>query len=363
MLLRNLFLLAFAILFVSCDSGSTGKPAAIGAPGRVHFIMPEKMRDGPIGQLLDSLFTEELRVFPRDERLFNIQFIRAEEINRSQKSIRNIVFAFTFDDTGSEAARIKSLIEPASLDALRKDTTFIRTRSDVFARGQEIMYLYASNETELLNQIRAYGNRLTWHFNERERNRLRKGILGSSANLQLSNRLAEKHGFRIKIPFGYQLADDQKDFVWLRQINPADDRDVWIARKKFSGMDDFKQESLIAFRNDVCRKYLFEDPDKPDTHLVTEERIADKGVLTRTVNFNGLYAVEMRGLWRTNIPSMGGPFLGYAFVDEKHGMFYYIEGFVFGPSKPQRELMREVEVILGTFEPKVDSKEQPGSQP
>ncbi|MFZ9504922.1 MAG: DUF4837 family protein, partial [Cyclobacteriaceae bacterium] len=86
-----------------------------------------------------------------------------------------------------------------------------------------------------------------------------------------------------------------------------------------------------------------------NNYLVTETSVPYKPVLTRVINFNGKYAVEMKGLWKTNIPSMGGPFIGFAFVDEEKGYFYYIEGFVFSPSKPQREILRELEVILSTF--------------
>ena len=57
----------------------------------------------------------------------------------------------------------------------------------------------------------------------------------------------------------------------------------------------------------------------------------------------------MRGLWKTNNLTMGGPFLSYTFVDEGTGMLYYIEGFTYSPSKKQREIMRELEVILHTF--------------
>ncbi len=46
---------------------------------------------------------------------------------------------------------------------------------------------------------------------------------------------------------------------------------------------------------------------------------------------------------------MGGPFTGYALVDQQMGRFYYIEGMVYSPDKSQRELMREMRVILNTF--------------
>jgi hypothetical protein len=161
----------------------------------------------------------------------------------------------------------------------------------------------------------------------------------------------------MKVPFGYQLVMNEPDFLWVRQINPQDDKDIFIARKKYTSPEQFKKDSLIAFRDEVCRKNIFEDPERSDTYLLTETSIPYKPVITREINFNKKFAVEMRGLWRTNNLTMGGPFLGYAFVDEAQGLLYYIEGFTFSPGKDQREIMRELETILYTF--KVSSELPP----
>ena len=350
MKIRVLLFPLLALTVWSCYQVDGGKPTAIGASGKINVILPNRLKNGPVGKVIDSIFTAQLEVFPRDEQMFTLRYVNPEDINRSQKNIRNIIFGFTFTDQGAEAGRIKALIEPESLEALRNDTaTFVHTQSNVFAKGQEIMYLFAADDKTLLKKILQNAKRLTQHFNEKERSRLRTGVIDSRSNDKLAESLAKRYGFRLNIPIGYQVADQQTDFLWLRQINPADDKDIWIARRKFSSMKDFELPNLIRFRNDVCRQYLFEDPDEPETYLVTEERIASKKPVGRTVNFNSMYAVEVRGLWKTNIPSMGGPFLGYAFVDEKNGILYYAEGFTFCPSTPQREIMRELEVILGTF--------------
>ena len=353
MTMRTYFLfIPIALILGGCFDSSTTKPEAIGTSGRINIVIPPGLKSSETGKLIDSIFTQEATVFPRDEQLFNVGFVDPMAVNRSQKSMRNLVFVFTFDDNSPEAAKVKSLITPASLDMLRNDTDgFVITRSDVFARGQEVMYLYGPDKATLTARIRENAGRLTGFFNEKEKLRVQKRILKSSANLKLAESLAKKYGITIKVPFGYQLADQQEDFLWLRQINPADDKDVWVARRKYRGTDDFRQENLIAYRNSVCRKYLFEDPEEPDTYLVTETGVSYKPVTTRTINFNGLYAVEIKGLWKTNIPSMGGPFMGYAMVDETNGYLYYIEGFTFSPAKPQREIMRELEVILNTFRP------------
>jgi hypothetical protein len=153
----------------------------------------------------------------------------------------------------------------------------------------------------------------------------------------------------IKIPFGYQLVMNNEEFLWVRQINPKDDKDIFIARKKYISEDQFNRDSLINWRDEICKKYLFADPERSDTHLITETEVEHKPVITREISFHKKFAMEMRGLWRTNNFVMGGPFLSYTLADPTQGMLYYIEGFTYSPGKDQREIMRELETILHTF--------------
>ena len=99
----------------------------------------------------------------------------------------------------------------------------------------------------------------------------------------------------------------------------------------------------------MCKQYLFEDPDKSDSYLLTERDIPFVPVTADTVNFNGNFAIQMRGLWRSNTLQMGGPFVSFSLVDQATNQFYYVEGFTFSPGKDQREIIRELETILYTF--------------
>lgn len=338
------------LVVVSCSDHKSLEPA-IGLPGRINIIMNPDQWNGPIGKTLDSLFSQEMTVLPRPEPLFKIRQVNPDAVNSSMRRTRNLIFVFSLDDNSVQAEKVKQMVTPSTLDAIRRDTSlFMSPLSNVYARGQEVLYLFASDARTLHTKIRKNSQRLLNHFNNMERARLEKGILNATTTKPLTDQIAKEHGVRIKIPFGYKLADNQKDFVWLRQINPADDKDIFIASKKYTSPDDFKKENLIKFRNEICRKYLFEDPEQPDTYLVTETSIPEKEVEVRDFNWAGKYAAEMRGLWKSNVNTMGGPFLAYALVDERKGVFYYIEGFTFSPSKDQREIMRELEMILLSFQ-------------
>jgi hypothetical protein len=346
--------IATLIIGLSCDNKKGGgRDPAIGVSGKINIIMTPDQWDGPIGKTLDSLLTQEMTVLPRPESIFKIRHVDPEAVNASMKRTRNLIFLFTLDDQSLKSETIKRMLTAESIRQLQQDTSlFMKSVPDVYARGQEVLYLFGPDEKTLLRNLRKNGQRIIDNFNFMERVRITKGLLNATKTRNITEQIEKERQFTIKVPFGYRLADNQGDFVWLRQINPADDKDIFIARKKYTSQADFKKENLIQYRNDICRKYLFEDPEQDDTYLVTETSVEDKAVETREFNFDGRYAVEMKGLWKTNINTMGGPFMGFAFVDEKKGYFYYIEGFTFCPSKDQREIMRELECILYSFKTK-----------
>jgi len=134
------------------------------------------------------------------------------------------------------------------------------------------------------------------------------------------------------------------------------DKDIFITWKPYESEYQLLPDSLVAWRNNVAQRYLFEDPDNPVSYILTETEVPFKPVIARQSRLNNYYAMELRGLWRTNNKSMGGPFVGYSLVDEPRGLLYYIEGFTFSPGKPQREIMRELETILKTFQTSSDLK-------
>ena len=76
-----------------------------------------------------------------------------------------------------------------------------------------------------------------------------------------------------------------------------------------------------------------------DTNYVEVKNIAVKGE----------YAFEARGLWYMKGDMMGGPFVSHARVDRPNGRVVVVEGFVYAPEKPKRDLMRQLEAVLYTL--------------
>jgi hypothetical protein len=59
----------------------------------------------------------------------------------------------------------------------------------------------------------------------------------------------------------------------------------------------------------------------------------------------------MRGQFRMeNDFGFGGPFISLTTLDEKRNRVVTIEGYVFAPNSPKRELIRDLEAILYSLE-------------
>ncbi|MEQ9591088.1 MAG: DUF4837 family protein, partial [Cyclobacteriaceae bacterium] len=335
----------------SCDStNKENLPPASGISGDMYVVMDSTQWKGDLGAVIDSLFRTEMQGLPRKESIYKLRWIDPRKFNFVLKQRRNLIFAFTLDQNTQGARIIRNLFTPESLSKIKNDpTSYVLTRPDVYANGQEAMYLFGNTEKDLIENVRSKGHLLVEYFNRAERERLAVSLFKAGQVKGISEWLQKNLDCSIKIPFGYKLVENNNEFLWVRQINPADDKDIFISKTDYYSKDQFTKENLIAHRDQFCKKYLFEDPEVSNSYLTTETTIPFIPVTTKEVQLNKHYAVELRGLWRTNNFTMGGPFVGYALVDEEKGKFYYIEGFTYSPSKDQREIIRELETILSTF--------------
>lgn len=349
--MRFLVLILAALFTAACGDDRKNIPLAKGLVGDLYVIIDSAQRQGPVGRVLDSLLQTEMPGLPREEPIFRIHWVDARRFNYVLKERRNLVYVMTLDRNSEGANIVRSKFTPESLQIIRSQPDdFMSTTSNVSARNQEIAFVYGKDEATLIRNLRTKGSKLVSYFDLKERERLNQSLFKSGQMKGITDLMIKDFSCAMKIPFGYKLADHTKDFLWARQINPRDDKDIFISRKPYTSQEDFRRDRLIAYRDEVCRKYLFADPAETDSYLMTETTVPYIPVTADTVNFGGRFAIQLRGLFRSHTPGVGGPFIGFAVVDEATQQFYYIEGFTISPGREQREIMRELEVILRTFQ-------------
>lgn len=348
----SLYAFAVAGLLSTCSTEKGGNlPPASGVSGDMYIIMDSAQWKGELGAVLDSVLSQELQALPRPEPIFKIWWVNPKKLNPVLKQRRNLIFAVTFDQRSEGASLLKAMYTDKAVAEMEKDSSlFIRTVPDVYAKRQQVMYLFGMKETELVAKIRKNGTRIIEFFNKTERERLTVTLFAGNPNKGYQDVLRKSLGCDMKIPFGYRLVMNNSEFFWVRQINPKDDRNVLVYRTPYTSPKQFERDSLIQLRNRMLQKYVYEDPERLDTYLVTETSVPYKPVLTRTVTHNERFATEMQGLWRSNNLGMGGPFISIAMVAPDSPYLYYVEGFVYGPGRDLRELIREVETVLYTLQ-------------
>lgn len=347
--MRFIPFLFITAISAGCFTDTRTMPA-VGLPGDVYVVMDSAQWLGPLGRTIDSLFSVDMPGLPRKEPIFQTKWIDPRKFSSTLKQRRNIILVLTLEKNTVGSRRVRKIFTPESIEKIKTNPSeFSTTSSDPFARGQEVLYLYGINESALIANLRSGGSKLPDYFDQRERQRLIKSMFKSGQVTGVSNIIKSEFGCELQIPLGYKVADQKEDFIWARQINPRDDKNIFVARKAYTSQKDFGIDELIKYRDEICRKYLFEDPDKPETYMLTETTVPFIPVTADTINFNGHFAVRLRGLYRSNTMGMGGPFTALAVVDQGTQQFYYIEGFTFAPGKEQREIMRELEAILYTF--------------
>lgn len=325
-------------------------PAATGKPGNIILIMDSVQWQGALGSELRQIFREEIKTLPREEMTFDLIWVYPRKGSTLLTQIRNLVYVVTLDQQTPGSQLLKKQFSPETLERVKRDTSFyLATDKDVYARGQEVMYLFGDTQQHLIEHLRKHRKNIQNYFNTIERERIQRGLQSTASTKGIAAFVRKEQSCEINLPFGFKLADKQADFIWFRQMDAAVDKDIFIAWKKYTSEYQLLPDSLIAWRNRIASRYLFEDPDQPDSYLVTETSVPFRPVLARQITLNNQYAMELRGLWKTHTNTMGGPFVSFTRIDERTGRLYYIEGFCYSPGKPQRETMRELEAILGTF--------------
>ncbi len=352
---NSLFIITIALLLVSCGNEKNPDylPKANGKPGEIVLIVDSLQWKGKLGTELKKIFLAEVPALPQDEPMFTLIRAHPEKNLKLLTQLKNVVYVFTLDSRTKGSKILTRQISPETIKRIQSDTSFyLSTIKNEYAKGQEVMYLFGNTEDDLIKQLQKNGKKIIAHFNNIEKVRLGTTLFNSKTTKGVAAFLRREQNIEIKIPVGYKLADRQSDFVWLRQIDPDKDKDIFITWKPYESEYQLLPDSIIAWRDATAKKYLFEDPRNPISYLITEREDAD--VLVQQVNFNNRFAMEIRGLWRTNNRTMGGPFLGYALADQPQGLLYYIEGFAYVPGKDKREFMRELEAILWSFKTSED---------
>ena len=356
-MLRKIFLLLVSVAvigFVSCEFDSNGERLLVkasGKPGEIILVMDSVQWKGKLGDAMRQTLNQDLIGVSRPEKLFTVRFIEPTLFNSVLNKARNLIFVATLDSKTGGGQTVRNFLTKNYIQD--NPDKFIISQKDIYASGQDALYLFSASEDELAEKILKNKATIVNFFNQKEKERLVKNLYVAKEQVSVSDFMSRDYQCSVRVPNGYQIAANEPGFVWLRNVGETD-KNVFVSFRDYTSESEFEDDQLIALRDSITRVHVFEDPENDNSYTKVDTKNIETEIIT--TQFNGNYAKRIRGIWKANNLTIGGSFVSYVFVDEETNRLYYLDGFVIRPGKNKREALRELDVILSTFSTKQVTK-------
>lgn len=317
----RVFSLFFLVALVSCNnSENTGLSKNVtGRAGELVVVISEEAWAGNPGKLLRENLAQEHLALPQDEPLFDLVKVQHQGFKSIFKTTRNIV---------------QTRISP------NVDSSSVTFQDNVWASPQATVIIQAKNEEEFEKLFNSNKDRIMSYFLKAEKDRLAMNYK-KYYERGVFNVLNEKFGVTMNVAPGFQIAEEKKDFIWLKYETPEISQGIVLYTFPYVSDSAFMVDYQLKVRDSILRAHV--PGPTTGSFMATERRIEQ---INNFREHNGNYAAEMRGLWRVVNDFMGGPYISLAVLDAANQRVIVAYGYVYAPSKDKRNLLRQVEAMV-----------------
>lgn len=302
-------------------------PRYTGAPGEVILVMNDAIYEGEAGDILHEYFTGNAPMLPQSEPEFNLVQLDPSQVNNITRYHRNLLFVHL---------------------STQVDTPLVKAQRDKWSSQQVVVDVRANSIDQLDSLLKENGVSIAEKFNEYERMRL-QSFYESKKSFSINDTLMARYNLGLTVPNDCNLATVKPNFAWIKRQRERSVggtmhdvlEGIFVYSYPYTTDSAFSKASILSVRDSVLKEHV--PGPVVGSYMTTEYLIPPE---SKAVYFNGGYAVETRGLWRTNGAVMGGPFISLTALDESRQRIVTVEGFVFAPKFDKREYLREVEAIV-----------------
>ena len=213
-------------------------------------------------------------------------------------------------------------------------------QENLWATPQAVVTIQAKDQEEFKKLFHEHEEKIISYYLKAERDRLTMNY-NKYYERGAFNYLSENLGLTMKAGPGFQIAEQKKDFVWLKYETPEISQGIIIYTFPYVSDSAFTIDYQLKVRDSILRANV--PGPTPGSYMATETRI-DQVYNVRP--HNGNYATEMRGLWRLMNDFMGGPYVSLAQLDLENQRVIVAFGYVYAPSKDKRNFLRQVEAMI-----------------
>ncbi len=284
-------------------------------------LMDDTAWESSPGRALFDVLNSNVKALPQAEPNFTIVQIAPENFTSTFKMARNIIIP-----------------DISNIYSYPKLTAEI----DKYAVGQVVMNIHAPDSASFAKFVTENRESIVNYFVDKELERTGKW-LKREVSAPLS-RAQQVFGINIHVPKGLTNVTEHQNFYWATNNASRGRQDIVIYQFPYTTEKVFEKDSLISIRNKELGKYI---KGSFDSEMTTATRVYSPDY--RTMELDGIFRAELRGLWEMSTDMMGGPFVMHAFVNDNTGMVVVVEVYVYAPEMNKRNLMRNLEATLYTI--------------
>lgn len=346
------FTAILAILFIGCASDTSSRlsppKTAFGSANEICVIADQEVWESAVGDSIRYLFGAAYPILPQPEPTFDLRHFTPSELEADayRKELRSYLVVANMADV--ESPTFQSLSKDLGEENMRKareQSDFnIKVGYDKWAKNQIIVYLFAQNQTELIEAMQRSYPAIANKFNEADKEQFDATVYFGGENRAIGSQIETKFGLNIKIPSDYFIAVDDPETMWIRKETEVLSSNILLHKIPYNNEQQLSKANIKAVRDTLGKRYVSTTIE--NTYMRTND--VDLPMVTRQLDLNGAYAIEARGIWDIVNDYMGGPFLSYMILNETKNELIYIDCFVHAPAKKKRDFVMQLEHIVSS---------------
>ena len=313
----------------SSDDGSSYLKTVTGKAGEVIVVLDKANWDGELGSAVRDILATDYPMLPQKEASFTLINIDKRDFSDLFKVHRNIVFFNINPDVSQSGVFVKK---------------------DAWAQPQILITVDATSDQQAKELLEQNGETVFNAIDQIEKERIAKASRKYEES-SIRSVVAERFGGSPYFPKGYSIKKVTDNFFWASLETTHSNLGILIYTIPFDGVQFPELDYLVEEQKKVLQENV---PGMfPNTYMTIYKGITYDGQeapVMKSYKYKGESFVEIRGLWEVENDFMGGPFVEHVMYAQEKGKLLVVQGFVYAPKFKKRNLLRQVESIVYSFE-------------
>ncbi len=275
----------------------------------------------------------------QNENYFDVKRADISDISQFYK-YKNLIFLVNVAAQDSVSNYIKSRLNPAIIEDVKKKSVGLFAKNDLWARDQQVVILMGNNERNLLKLNILQSEKIFNVFKKKLIDREATNILGIKT---LPDSTFAKFPFKLKIPkifFIYKNKPEEHYISFIKRIvKDGYDRYITVYYEKMA-KDSVNADWLIKTRKKLAWKVYDQDEFSKDDIRIQKSKINQRD------------GWKIIGRWQNKKYYIGGAFQAFAFYDEKSQTAVIVDNSIYFPAGYKLTGLIQLQIISNTIEMK-----------